>query len=130
MTGPVRSVSQAFAILRLLADSSALDVRQVTQDRSIALKPRWSPDNRFISYTSFLKRYPDVYTIELATGARNRVAAYAGVNSGGAISPDGRSMALSSRATLTPRQAAAIFFVPSTWSILQPMFLSRELGTL
>ena len=77
-----------------LADSSALDVRQVTQDRSIALKPRWSPDNRFISYTSFLKRYPDVYTIELATGARNRVAAYAGVNSGGAISPDGRSMAL------------------------------------
>jgi TolB protein len=77
-----------------LADSSAQDIRQVTQDKSIALKPRWSPDNRFISYTSFLKRYPDVYTIELATGARNRVAAYSGVNSGGAISPDGRSMAL------------------------------------
>ncbi len=77
-----------------LADSTAQDVRQVTQDRTSILKPRWSPDNRFISYTSFLKRYPDVYTIELATGARNRVAAYAGVNSGGAISPDGRSMAL------------------------------------
>ena len=77
-----------------LADSSAQDVRQVTQDRASVLKPRWSPDNRFISYTSFLKRYPDVYTIELATGARNRVAAYAGVNSGGAISPDGRSMVL------------------------------------
>ncbi len=77
-----------------LADSSAQDIRQVTQDKSIALKPRWSPDNRFISYTSYLKRYPDVYTIELSTGSRNRVAAYAGVNSGGAISPDGRSMAL------------------------------------
>ncbi len=77
-----------------LSDSSAQDIRQVTQDRASVLKPRWSPDNRFISYTSFLKRYPDVYTIELATGARNRVAAYAGVNSGGAISPDGRSMVL------------------------------------
>ncbi len=77
-----------------LSDATAQDVRQVTQDKSIALKPRWSPDNRFISYTSFLKRYPDVYTIELATGARNRVASYSGVNSGGAISPDGRSMAL------------------------------------
>ena len=77
-----------------LADSGAQDVRQLTQDKSIVLKPRWSPDNRFISYTSFLKRYPDVYTIELATGARKRVAAYPGVNSGGAISPDGRSMAL------------------------------------
>ncbi len=77
-----------------LADSSAQDVRPLTQDRSIALKPRWSPDNRFIAYTSFLKRYPDVYTIELANGNRMRVASYPGVNSGGAISPDGRSMAL------------------------------------
>ena len=77
-----------------LMDSSAQDIQQVTQDRAIALKPRWSPDNRFISYTSYLKRWPDVYTIELANGARNRVAAYPGVNSGGAISPDGRSMAL------------------------------------
>ena len=77
-----------------IADSSAQDVRQITQDRSIALKPRWSPDSRFIAYTSYLQRYPDVYTIELATGARQRVAAYPGMNSGGAISPDGRSMAL------------------------------------
>lgn len=77
-----------------LSDSGAQDLRPVTQDRASILKPRWSPDNRFISYTSFLKRYADVYTIELATGARNRVAYYAGVNSGGAISPDGRSMAL------------------------------------
>ena len=77
-----------------LADAGAQDVRQVTQDKSMALKPRWSPDNRFISYTSYLKRWPDVYTIELATGARNRAAAYSGVNSGGAISSDGRSMVL------------------------------------
>jgi TolB protein len=47
-----------------------------------------------LSYTSFIKRYPDVYTIDLATGRRQRVAAFPGVNSGGAISPDGRSMAL------------------------------------
>lgn len=77
-----------------LADSSASDVRQLTRDRSIAVKPRWSPDNRFISYTSYLKRYPDIYTIELATGQRQRQAYYPGVNTGGAISPDGRSMAL------------------------------------
>jgi TolB protein len=77
-----------------VADSSARDIRQVTSDRAGAVKPRWSPDNRLISYTSFIKRYPDVYTIDLATGQRQRVASYPGVNSGGAISPDGRSMAL------------------------------------
>lgn len=77
-----------------ISDSSAQSLQQLTQDRSIALKPRWSPDNRILSYTSYLKRYPDVYTIELATGIRKRVAAFPGVNSGGAVSPDGRSMAL------------------------------------
>ena len=77
-----------------LADSSGQLVQQITQDRAICLKPRWSPDNKLISYTSYLKKYPDVYTIDVATGARNRVAFYPGVNSGGAISPDGRSMAL------------------------------------
>lgn len=77
-----------------LADSSLQDIRQVTQDKSVAIKPRWSPDNRFISYTSFLKRYPDVYTIEMATGNRTHAASFPGVNSGGAISPNGRSMAL------------------------------------
>jgi TolB protein len=77
-----------------ISDSSGQDIRQVTQDRSIAVKPRWSPDNRFLAYTSYLQKYPDIYTIELATGNRQRVAAFPGVNSGGAISPDGRSMAL------------------------------------
>lgn len=77
-----------------LADSSLQDIRQVTQDKSVAIKPRWSPDNRFIAYTSFLKRWPDVYTIERATGARVQASFFPGLNSGGAISPNGRSMAL------------------------------------
>ncbi len=76
------------------ADSSAQEIRPVTQDRTISLKPRWSPDNRLISYTSYLQRYPDVYTIDVATGRRTRVSFYPGVNSGGAIAPNGRSMAL------------------------------------
>lgn len=77
-----------------LADSSAQLVRQLTQDRTSILKPRWSPDNRLISYTSFLKRWADIYTIDVASGSRTRVSAYSGVNSGGAISPDGRTLAL------------------------------------
>ena len=77
-----------------LSDSSCQALTQLTRDRAGAVKPRWSPDNRLLSYTSFIKRYPDVYTIDLTTGQRQRVAAYPGVNSGGAISPDGRSMAL------------------------------------
>ena len=86
--------SQSGARELYLADSSCQTFTQLTRDRAGAVKPRWSPDNRLLSYTSFIKRYPDVYTIDLASGARQRVSAYPGVNSGGAISPDGRSMAL------------------------------------
>jgi TolB protein len=77
-----------------LADSSAQALTQLTRDGSTVLKPRWSFDNRLISYTSHLSKWADVYTIELATGVRKREAAYPGMNTGGAISPDGRSMAL------------------------------------
>ena len=86
--------SQSGARELYLSDSSCQALTQLTRDRAGAVKPRWSPDNRLLSYTSFIKRYPDVYTIDLTTGQRQRVAAYPGVNSGGAISPDGRSMAL------------------------------------
>lgn len=77
-----------------VSDSSGQVIHQITRDRSAAVKPRWSPDNRFIAYTSWVNRWSDVYTIELATGTRLRAAAFPGLNSGGAISPDGRSMAL------------------------------------
>ena len=77
-----------------VADSSAQIIQQITRDRTNAVKPRWSPDNRFISYASFISRWCDIYTIEFATGKRQRVAAFPGSNTGGAISPDGRSMAL------------------------------------
>lgn len=77
-----------------IADSSAQNRRQITHDRAGAIRPRWSPDNRSITYTSFIKHYPDVYSIDLANSTRSCVASYPGVNSGGAISPDGRSRAL------------------------------------
>jgi TolB protein len=77
-----------------LSDASGLAVRQLTHDRTIAVKPRFSFDNRLISYTSYLRRFPDVYSIDLASGARKVLSQYPGLNSGGAFSPDGRSVAL------------------------------------
>lgn len=75
-------------------DSDGWGLTQLTRDKSINLAPRWSPDGRFIFYTSYLKGYPDVYSIEVATGAREVVARYPGLNTGGAVSPDGRWIAL------------------------------------
>jgi TolB protein len=66
----------------------------LTRDGALSLSPKWGPKGDRFTYTSFLKRYPDVYLVNLKSGDRARIAAYPGLNTGAAISPDGRSVAL------------------------------------
>ncbi|OQA23834.1 MAG: translocation protein TolB [Verrucomicrobia bacterium ADurb.Bin345] len=77
-----------------LCDSDGQGLAQLTRDRSISLAPRWSADGSIISYTSYINGFPDVYTIDVASGSRSRVASFPGLNTGGEISPNGRDMAL------------------------------------
>jgi TolB protein len=77
-----------------LCDADGGGLIQLTRDRSISLAPRWSPDGETIVYTSYLGGFPDVYSIHVPSGKRARVAGFPGLNTGGAISPNGREMAL------------------------------------
>lgn len=77
-----------------ICDMDGGNLQQITNDRNICLAPRWAPDGQRITYTAFLKRYPDVYLVDLATHSRRVIASYGGMNSGGAISPDGSLVAL------------------------------------
>jgi len=70
------------------------DLVQFTRDGVPCLAPAWSPDALSIFYTSFVRGFPDVYRIDLASGRRSRAAAYPGVNAGAKVSPDGRFLAL------------------------------------
>lgn len=77
-----------------LCDADGGGLVQLTQDRSISLAPRWSPDGKTIVYTSYLRGFPDVYSIDVGSGSRRVVANFPGLNTGGAVSPGGREMAL------------------------------------
>ncbi len=77
-----------------LCDADGQGLVQLTRDNTISLAPNWSPDGQQLVYTSYLKGYPDLYSVELASGRRSRVASFPGLNTGAAISPDGREMAL------------------------------------
>lgn len=77
-----------------LCDYDGQGLAQLTKDGNISLEPKWGPDGDTIIYTAFLKRYPDVYTVSVSSGARKRIAGYPGLNAGGAISPSGREAAL------------------------------------
>ena len=77
-----------------LCDPDGQGLVQLTKDGKISLAPKWGPDGNTIVYTSYLKGYPDVYSIDLSTGSRSRLAGYPGLNTGADISPNGREVAL------------------------------------
>ena len=83
-------------------DYDGYNVKQLTYDRSISVRPRWSPDGRKIVYTSYKNLFPDVLEVDLYTGQRMRLASYPGLNTGAAFSPDGLSIALTLSKTGNP----------------------------
>lgn len=76
-----------------VADYDGANVRQMTHDGNISVAPALSPDGRTLAYTAYLKGYADIYTINLQSGARQRIVKFPGTNSGAAFSPDGSRIA-------------------------------------
>jgi len=71
------------------------DVRQITRDGAIALKPRWSPDGEKIVYTSYYHSgFPDIFLMDLASYQRSTFESFRGTNDGARFSPDGRRVAM------------------------------------
>jgi len=71
-------------------DMDGKNLRQVTKDRSIVVGPGWTPDGKNIVYTSYKLGYPNVFL----TGRGKPLSSHGGLNASGAISPDGKSMAV------------------------------------
>jgi len=54
--------------------------REVTQDNTIVAAPCWVPGRLALYYTSYKLGHPDIFTQNLATGARSVFARYGGSN--------------------------------------------------
>jgi len=67
------------------------------------LSPAWSPDGKRIAYVSFEKKRAQVYIVTVATGARQLVTSFPGINSAPAWSPDGSKLAVVLSKTSSPK---------------------------
>ncbi|HZX80035.1 MAG TPA: Tol-Pal system beta propeller repeat protein TolB [Lysobacter sp.] len=78
----------------MVADSDGYNPQTVVRSSEPLLSPSWSPDGARIAYVSFEGGNSSIYIQTIATGARELVAKFRGINGAPAFSPDGRRLAL------------------------------------
>jgi len=76
-------------------DFDGANIQKLTNERSVILSPDWSPDGRFIVYTSYKEHNPDLILLDPDGRQRRRpLLRLPGINSAPAWSPDGSKISL------------------------------------
>lgn len=77
-----------------VADADGYNPRTIAESPEPIMAPAWSPDGSKIAYVSFHTKRSEIWVQTLATGQRESVAAYPGINGAPAFSPDGSRLAI------------------------------------
>ena len=78
----------------MVADSDGFNPRTVVNSTEPLMSPSWAPDGRRLAYVSFEGGNSAVYIQDIASGAREKVASFRGINGAPSFSPDGNRLAL------------------------------------
>ena len=71
------------------------NITQLTNSRTLNVEPSWSPDSRTVFYSRYGKTGIDIIETTVATPRKSRIiSSYRGINTGAAVSPDNRFMAV------------------------------------
>ena len=74
-------------------DFDGSNLEQITNSKAHHLSPSWSPDNRYIVYTSFVDDNPDLFIYDRLIKKHRKISGRAGVNSGGQFAHKGNLVA-------------------------------------
>lgn len=77
-----------------MSDSDGARPIVLLESREPLLTPTWAPDARQIAYVSFETGRPAIFRQDLATGQREQLTNFQGLNSSPAWSPDGKTLAM------------------------------------
>ena len=77
-----------------VADVDGHNERVILDSARPVMSPSWSPDGKKLAYVSFESDQPRIFIQEIATGEREQIASFPGINGAPAFSPDGRRLAM------------------------------------
>lgn len=77
-----------------VADYDGRNARRLTNDNSIVILPRISPDGERIVFTSYLRGNPDLYIIKADGSGRRRLSGKAGLNVSPSWAPNNSELAV------------------------------------
>lgn len=77
-----------------LADADGARPIVLLESREPIMSPTWSPDGKQVAYVSFETGRPAIFRQVLATGEREQLTNFRGLNSSPAWSPDGNTVAM------------------------------------
>jgi TolB protein len=78
------------------------DRELITDNQAMNLSPAWSPDGKFLAYTSYVKFFPELYLSSVKKGKTKRLTFNNMLNITPEFSPDGTLIAMSSSMTGEP----------------------------
>ncbi|MFQ5561661.1 MAG: hypothetical protein ACE5FU_13920, partial [Nitrospinota bacterium] len=77
-----------------LADYDGKGVKRLTNHRSVALFPSWSPDARSLIFASYKERNPDLFELDIRSLRSIPVSTTSGLNAPASWAPSGTKLAL------------------------------------
>ncbi len=76
------------------ADVDGRNVKKLTRDGSVLLKPAWSPEGAKVAFSSYSKKNPDLYMIDTKSKKKWLMLNLPGLNAAPSWSPNGNEIAL------------------------------------
>lgn len=86
-----------------VADADGFNPVTLVKSKEPIMSPSWSADGKRLAFVSFEKNRAEIYIIDVATGRRELLSKFAGINGAPAWSPDGRNLALVLSKTGSPK---------------------------
>lgn len=109
-----------------VADADGYNPFTIAASNEPLMSPAWSNDGKKIAYVSFENKRAAIFIQVLATGQRQKVAGFPGINGAPAFSPDGSKLALTLSKDGSPNIYVLNLLDKSLRQITQGNFIDTE----